>query len=379
MIFQNIHTRLAVLAAMQRKRTLPAPCPDTLCNLASNDYLGFAPHPALRQAAQEALARGVPAGSGSSRLIAGAHEEHRALETEAARFFNTEKALYFGSGYAAGMALAAALPARGDAIVYDALIHACMRDGIRLSPAKAYKATHNNPDSFADAVRRARNNGARDVWIFAESLYSMDGDKAPLQALLDIARRYEAFLVIDEAHATGIYGPTGRGLTEGLSYEGLITLHTCGKALGCAGGLVCGSALIIDALISLARPFMFSTAPPPLQAAVTRAALTLMEEESFRRTHLLALVETAKTIGLPAQSHIIPIIIGHEEKAFAAHEALKESGFYAPVIRPPTVSRGTERLRISLHVGLTKDDIERLSGVLYTLIPWESEKASPSF
>lgn len=336
-----------------------------LVDLTSNDTLGLAGHPALADAARAALEAGVPAGAGASRLLGGTHAQHAALEAEAAAFFGAQAALYFSSGYAAGQALAAALPARGDAIVYDALAHACTRDGIRLSHARAYRAAHNDAQSFDDAARRARGAGARDVWIFVESLYSMDGDAAPLADLAEIARRHEAWLVVDEAHATGVLGPEGQGLTEGLTYGRLIALHTCGKALGCAGGLVTGPRAVIDALVNLARPFIFSTAPPPLQAAVVRRALALIDEEPWRRERVEALRQHAKgALGVPAPSHIIPIILGDEARTLAAAEHLQGQGFAVAAVRPPTVPPGTARLRISLNAGLEAGDLDRLAAAL---------------
>ncbi|MBL3676956.1 MAG: 8-amino-7-oxononanoate synthase [Alphaproteobacteria bacterium] len=352
--------RLQVLGAAGRRRALPPARQGHLVDLASNDYLGLSRHPALANAAREALDRGVPAGAGASRLIPGAHAEHILLEQEAARFFGAEKALYFGSGYAAGLALAATLPDRKDAIVYDALAHACTRDGIRLSAARAYKARHNDARDVEDAVKRARAAGARDVWVFVESVYSMDGDAAPLADLVDIAARHGAWLVVDEAHATGVLGPGGRGLAPAA--EGVVALHTCGKALGVAGALVTGPAAVVDLLVSAARPFVYATAPPPLQAAVTRRALALVDEEPWRRARV---AEAVRALG--AASHIVPVILGSEARALAASASLEAQGFAAPAIRPPTVPPGTARLRLSLHAGLSDGDIPRLAAAIARL------------
>ena len=191
-----------------------------------------------REAARAALARGVPLGAGGSRLLRGNHPEHEALEEEAARFFGSESALFFGAGFSANEALLATLPQRGDIILYDELIHASAHEGMRLSRATSRAVAHNDAGAFEDAVRAA--SGAGRVWIVVESLYSMDGDVAPLETLAGIAGRHGAFLLIDEAHATGVLGPGGRGLAHGLEgRDNIVTLHTCGKALGLSGALVC--------------------------------------------------------------------------------------------------------------------------------------------
>ncbi len=205
-------------------------------------------------AAHEALDAGDAFGAGGSRLLRGHHPEHAALEEFAATFFAAEKALYMSTGFIANYTLFTALPTRHDAIVFDERVHASARDGIQASPARRYKARHNDLDSFADAVGRARRRGARQIWITVESVYSMDGDLAPIGGLMALARAFDAMLIVDEAHATGVFGATGRGLCEGLEGDALITLHTCGKALGAAGALVCGPAVVIDYLINTARP-----------------------------------------------------------------------------------------------------------------------------
>ena len=241
-------------------------------DFASNDYLGLADSTALRTAVAQSLARGVPIGSGGSRLLRGNHPEHQMLEEEAAEFFGSPSALFFSSGYAANSALLSTLPQRGDLIVHDALIHASSHEGMRLSRAEARIAVHNDVQSFADVLVEWRKaGGAGRPWLAVESLYSMEGDRAPLTDLLSVAREHDGFLIIDEAHATGVFGNSGRGLAEGFDgKDNVITVRTCGKALGCEGALICASHTITDFLINRGRGFIFSTAHSPLMAAAVR-------------------------------------------------------------------------------------------------------------
>ena len=237
----NHERALEALFRRGRLRALEAPHG---IDFTSNDYLGLAQSQELADAIVRALARGVPVGAGGSRLLRGNHPEHEALEDEAAQFFGAETALFFGGGFIANTALLATLPSRGDLIVYDELIHASAHDGMRLSKADAVAARHNDPQSVEDAIIAWRAAGATgQPWIVVESLYSMDGDRAPLDDLAAIALRHDAMLIIDEAHATGVFGPDGRGLAAHLEGSAnVITLHTCGKALGVMGASGAGSA-----------------------------------------------------------------------------------------------------------------------------------------
>lgn len=312
-------------------------------------------------AAHAALDGGDAFGASGSRLLRGHHPDHAALEDFAARFFAAGKALYMSTGFIANYTLFTALPARHDAIVFDEWIHASAREGIQASPARRYKARHNDLGSFADAARRARRRGARQIWITVESVYSMDGDRAPVEGLIALAREFEAMLIVDEAHATGVFGATGRGLCEGLEGEQLITLHTCGKAVGAAGALVCGPAVVIDYLINTARPFIYSTAPPPLVAAVVRRALMLIDEEPWRRDRLRERTAFARaTLGRALanttghsqpfpDSQILPVILGSAKRALSAAAALRAAGFDVRAIRPPTVPTGGSRLRLAIN------------------------------
>lgn len=358
---------LAALASRDRLRRL---IPRAGRDFASNDYLGLAGSSALAESVNAAVARGVPVGSGGSRLLRGNHSEHEALEAEAAAFFGSESALYFSSGYTANATLLAALPTRGDLVVYDALIHASVHEGLRGGRADRMAAAHNDVNAFADAIARWRARGGTGrVWIAIESLYSMDGDIAPIADLAALAEREDAFLLIDEAHATGVFGADGRGLAaelEGRDY--VLTLRTCGKALGCEGALVCGPKVMTDYLVNRGRGFIFSTAPSPLMAAAVRASLTILRDEPERRERLLALVAHAAAQGLPASgSQIVPVIIGDDGRTMATAAALQSQGFDVRGIRPPTVPAGTSRLRVSLTLNVGTEDITALSNTLKAL------------
>jgi 8-amino-7-oxononanoate synthase len=332
----------------------------------SNDYLGLAQHPALRDALIAALERDGMVGAGGSRLLRGHHEEHARLEAFAAAFFGAEKALYFGSGFLANFALFTTLPDRHDAVVFDERIHASVKEGMHASLAERYRARHNDLASFETELKRARECGARQLFIAVESVYSMDGDLAPLTELSELACRFDAVLVIDEAHATGVFGARGRGLAENLS--GAITLHTCGKALGVAGALVCAPAETIDYLINRARPFIYSTAPPPCLAAAVTRALELVDEEPWRRERVLTLAKLAQAELDPrahnAGSQIIPVVIGADDAALSVAERVQESGFDVRAIRPPTVPEGTARLRVSINANHTEDQIRALGAAI---------------
>jgi 8-amino-7-oxononanoate synthase len=338
----------------------------------SNDYLALAESQALRQAASDALARGVPLGAGGSRLLRGNHPEHEALEEEAASFFGSETALYFPTGFAANAAIAATLPRRGDLIVYDALMHASFRDGLEPDRIQAIEAPHNDVDAMDTIIKGWRAAGEKGrVWIAAETLYSMDGDRAPLPDLVALAARHDAMLVLDEAHATGVHGDQGRGLlnqTMGAEYEGapnIITLHTCGKGLGAAGALVCMPKLYRDFMVNRGRAFIYSTAPSPLMAAVVRSSLKISAGAEQERAQLKSLVRHAedrmRSLGLAvSSSQIQPVILGEDRRAVAVAGALQARGHDIRAIRPPTVPEGTARLRIALTLHVTPDDLDEM-------------------
>ena len=354
-----------VLDALAAKGRLRSLSPRRGVDFTSNDYLALAESPVLRNAAAEALARGVPLGAGGSRLLRGNHPEHEALEEEAASFFGSETALYFPTGFAANAAIAATLPQRGDLIVYDALIHASFRDGLEPQRIAAIEAPHNNVSAMDDIIKGWRAGGGKgQVWIAAETLYSMDGDRAPLPELVRLAATHSAMLVLDEAHATGVHGEQGRGLSA--AYEGapnIISLHTCGKALGAAGALVCLPRLHRDFLVNRGRAFIYSTAPSPLMAAVVRVSLKTIAGAGQERAQLSALVRHAEAglrkLGLNVSgSQIQPIILGEDRRAMALAKALQDRGHDIRAIRPPTVPEGTARLRlaVTLHAGTAELD-----------------------
>lgn len=359
---------LADLAARSRLRAL---APRRGVDFASNDYLGLAASEALRAAAADALARGVPIGSGGSRLLRGNHPEHEALEAEAAAFYGSQAALFLPSGFVANTALFATLPQRGDLVVHDALIHASVHEGLRLGRAEAVAAAHNEVTAFEDALVAWRRRGGRGrAWLAVESLYSMDGDTAPLAALAALAERHEAILVVDEAHATGVFGPGGRGLAaacDGRPY--VVTLRTGGKALGAEGALLCGPRSMTEHLVNRARGFIFSTAPSPLMAAVLRAALRLCAADDWRRAALRQLVaHAAQRLGplgaFTQGTQIMPLVLGDDARTMALAARLQAAGYDVRGIRPPTVPAGSARLRISLTLNADAAAIDGLAEVL---------------
>ena len=360
---------LAALTSRGRLRTLQGRVGH---DFASNDYLGLSRDPTIAQAVADAIGRGVPVGSGGSRLLRGNAPEHEALEAQAAAHFGSEAALFFANGFAANMALLACLPQRGDLIVADALVHASAHDGIRQGKADHVFARHNDPQAFTDAITAWRAQGGTGrPWIAVETVYSMDGDVAPVAALADVAAQHDAMLLLDEAHATGVFGIAGRGV--GAMLEGqahVVTLHTCGKALGVEGAIVCGSQSVIDWLVNRARPFIFSTAPSPLMAVAVGAALEQVAAADDRRRALMALRDHAARVicdplGLPrSPSQILPVIIGEDRRTMVVAAELQAAGFDVRGIRPPTVARGTSRLRISLTLNVDAAVIDALGSAL---------------
>jgi len=354
---------LAMLAQRSRTRALIGRRGH---DFASNDYLGLAGSDELRAAVSDALERGVAIGAGGSRLLRGNDPEHEALEAEAAGFFGSESCLWFSTGFAANSAIFSTLPAGRDLIVHDELIHASAHEGMKLSRATAVAVAHNDVQAFADAVTNWRAAGNRGrAWIAVESLYSMDGDIAPLTELAALAAREDAFLIIDEAHATGVFGPDGRGLAAALDgQDNVVTLRTCGKALGCEGALVCAPRVLTDILVSKARGFIFSTAPSPLMAAAVRASLKLIAMQPMRRERLHRLITVAGEHMPASGSQIVPVIIGEDGETMRIAGALQERGFDVRGIRPPTVPTGTSRLRISLTLNVDEAAIVALAGAI---------------
>lgn len=337
-------------------------------DFSSNDYLGLSNHPRINEAVIKSLQTGCSVGSGGSRLLSGNKNEHLELEEFAADYFNVDSCLFFNSGFLANYALFTTLPDRKDFIVYDELIHASIRDGIKASDAKSIKFKHNDLASLKDCIEKAKNLNTKSIWLSIESIYSMDGDIADITAILDIIKYYNnthnnIYLIVDEAHATGIFGVNGKGFTHNIECENLITLHTCSKALGVSGALVCASKEIIEYLVNKSRPFIFSTAESPMIAVAVKEALRIVQEESWRRENLLELVQyTHKNysdiLKLQYQTQIIPIILDDNLKAINLASSLQSRGFDIRAIRPPTVP--SARLRLSLNVNRTKQEVDEL-------------------
>jgi len=349
-------------------------------NFSSDDYLGLAADPILRQAAIAAIEEfGV--GAGASRLISGTQSPHVALESALAQFKRSPAAICFSSGYAAAIGTLPALASKDDVILLDKLCHASLIDGARLSGATLRVFPHNHLGKLESHLEWARREypEAR-VVIVTESIFSMEGDRVPLPELVELKKRFNAFLLLDEAHAIGVVGPHGRGLVAelGLEKEVDAQMGTLGKSLGVSGGYVCGSRSLIDWLVNRARAFIFSTAPPPALAAAAIAALQflLSEDGETRRKTLWRrivqlrklLPEVAEEFGRPGAA-IIPWIVGDEERAVDLARALRQEKFFVPAIRYPTVAKGTARLRITvsaahsaLQVASLGDAIRRLRG-----------------
>jgi 8-amino-7-oxononanoate synthase len=334
-------------------------------NFSSNDYLALAHDPRLARAAARA-ARAFGTGAGASGLVSGLLPDLRALERRLAAWEGSESALVFGSGFVTNLALVSSLAGPDDALFSDALNHASLIDGCRLSRARTHVYRHRDVEHLRDLLRQSR---ARRRLILTDSVFSMDGDFAPLRELLELARTFDALLLVDEAHATGVLGPNGRGLTELLALpaedERLIKMGTLSKALGTQGGFVVGSRRLIDWLINHARPYIFSTALAPPTAAAARRAITIVQQEPQRRQRVLALAEQLRqglrALGLdpgPSVCQIVPILVGQPREAVALSRKLASRGWLVPAIRPPSVPAGTARLRISVTAGHTMDDVE---------------------
>jgi 8-amino-7-oxononanoate synthase len=337
----------------------------TLHNFASNDYLGLAAHPQVIAAALEAT-REFGAGTGASRLVTGTQTPHHDLEEKLASFKNTPAALVFANGYAASTGALQALAGKDDVILLDKLSHACLVDGARLSGATLRPFHHNDAEHLEHHLQWARDKHphAR-IFIVTESVFSMDGDLAPLRKIVELKDQYGAVLMLDEAHATGVLGRGGRGLAEqlGLSNRIEMQMGTLGKALGSSGGYIAGSRALIDLLINRARSFIFSTAAPASTAAAASAALDLCAgpEGDQRRAKLR---ELAALFDPAPPAAINPFILGDEQAALAASEQLAQLGFHVPAIRPPTVPQGTSRLRVSLSAAHDTETVRTLAATL---------------
>jgi 8-amino-7-oxononanoate synthase len=346
-----------------------------LVNFGSNDYLALAADPRLAAAAAEAsLAAG--AGAGASPLVTGRAAVHERLERELAAFEGSERAVLFPSGYAANVGTIAALAGRGDAIYSDRKNHASLIDGCRLARAELHVYPH--ADSRALESLLAQGGAYRRRLIVTESVFSMDGDVAPVVELAELAERFGCMLLVDEAHATGVFGPRGRGVCEQLRVEHRVDVRigTLSKALGCAGGFVAGSGRLARWLVNRARTYVFSTALPPATCASALAALAIVREEPERRSNLVAratalgdrLRAQGWTVGASA-SQIIPLVVGDPKGATRLARQLAVRGLLVPAIRPPSVPQGESLVRVSLTCAHTESMIEGLCAALASLRP----------
>ena len=352
-------------------RTLRSP---SGLDLSSNDYLALSNHPAVKASMIAAVQRGG-CGSTGSRLLGGHREAFETVERSFATFKGTDRALYFSSGYLANLAVLTAFVEPGDVILSDRLNHASLRDGIRLSLAKRVVFPHN--DGAALTRRIESNSGKGQVFVVTESLFSMDGDRSPLATYADICRKSGALLIVDEAHAVGIRGTNGSGLIEesGIGNDVLVSINSAGKALGVAGAFVAGPAWAIEHLAQQARPFLFSTAPPPAVADAIQTSLTIVTDEPERRAQLrhraAFLRQRLGEAGVAApgdDTPIIPVMIGGNHQAVSVADGLQHEGFDVRAIRPPTVPSGTARLRISVHVDLAEVDLDRFASRLAAVL-----------
>jgi 8-amino-7-oxononanoate synthase len=352
----------------------------TLLNFSANDYLGLANHPALKAAAIVAVEK-FGTGAGAARLVCGSLAPFHELEEALAAIKKTEAALTFSTGYAAALGTITALLGKDDIIILDKLVHACIVDAAKLSGAKLRIFAHNDLNDLEDklkwAVSRKSESGKQkaEILVVTESIFSMDGDAAPLREIVALKEKYGAWLMVDEAHATGIIGKNGRGLADKMGMSGQIEIQmgTLGKALGASGGYICGGRALIDFLVNRARSFIFSTAPVPAAAAAATAGIQLVqaEEGETRRKNLFTRIGDLKS-KLNIQNAdlggaIIPLIIGDEAQTVAATNHLREQLIFVPAIRYPTVARGAARLRITLTAAHSAADINQLVAALKTL------------
>ena len=341
-------------------------------NLCSNDYLGLATDPRLQEAVVEGVRRTSQTGATGSRLLSGNSRHWEELEDEFAEFAGTTDALYFSSGYAANVGLLSSLLQPEDLVFSDSLNHASIVDGIRLAGTRKVIYPHRDVRALGEELEGRRDEPGCKL-IVTESLFSMDGDRAPLQELARLAQAYGAGLIVDEAHATGVHGPQGRGLAAeaGIVNEALAIVHTCGKALASMGAFVCCGTSLKQFLINRARTFIFSTAMPPYFAHQIRAALRIARQAGPERTGLGNAAEDLRRrlqgegfdTGTSA-SQIVPIILGENETALHFAAQLRNSGFAVRAIRPPTVRAGTSRLRLSLTSKVTAEEIDKLVAAL---------------
>jgi 8-amino-7-oxononanoate synthase len=360
----RVQRRIRELEAAGLRRRLQPP---SGIDLSSNDYLGLANHSLLkRRMADAAIELGC--GSTASRLLRGDRTAFSHVEARFAQFKSAEAALYFGSGYVANLAVLTTFMDRHDAVLTDERNHASIIDGIRLSRARRIKFRHCDVDHVSRLLERIPAGVQK--FLVTESLFSMDGDFAPLQAYADLCRKTSTVLIVDEAHAVGIYGKSGSGYVEqtGAADDVFMTVNTAGKALGVAGAFAAGPSWAVDYLVQKARPFVFSTAPPPPVAATLDTSLSVIHGEPERRQRLLdrsrllrGLLAEADVSTGRSESQIIPVLLGENERACAAAAELQRQGFDVRALRPPTVPPGTARLRISVNSELDESTLREFA------------------
>ena len=374
---QRVRRRLAKIEAAGLTRRLHPPAGVDLC---SNDYLGLSNHPAIKTRLAEAV-RSQGCGSTGSRLLRGHRDSFEAVERRFAALKGAEASLYFSSGYAANVGVLSTFLEEGDVVFSDELNHASLIDGIRLSPARRVVFRHGDIRELEHAIEAAPATGER--FLVTESLFSMEGDFAPLADYASLCRATGTELIVDEAHAVGIYGDRGSGLIEeaGCGDTVFLSINTAGKALGVAGAFVAGPEWAIDYLVQRARSFLFSTAPPPALSDAVDAALTVIGAEPNRRRRLRTMAERTRTLLAdaaldvpPGTSQIIPVILGDNDRALTVAANVAAQGFDVRAIRPPSVPRGTARLRLSVNVNLDEALLERLATALAAAV----EATSPT-
>lgn len=340
----------------------------------SNDYLGLANHPKIVEAVIDA-ARSYGVGEGASHLLSGHSVVHERLEVKLAEFLEVPRALLFSTGYQANIGAVTALAGSEDAVFSDALNHASLIDGVRLSRAQVVRYPHADLDCLERALANSRHRGKL---IVTDGVFSMDGDIAPLPSMLDLCERYDAWLLVDDAHGFGVIGPEGRGSPAhfGLRSPRIVYVGTLGKAAGVSGAFVAGATEVIETVLQRARTYVYTTAAPALLAAAVEASLELIRKEGWRRERLRRLIAVlkqslhgAQAALAPSDTPIQPLIIGANSEVVAASAALRERGILVPAIRPPTVPEGTARLRISLSAAHSEGDVARLAAALREVCP----------
>jgi 8-amino-7-oxononanoate synthase len=377
---RGLYRRMRCVSGPQGPRVLLDGKPVLL--LCSNNYLGLADHPRVREAAAEAAMR-YGAGSGASRLVSGNMTIHRRLEEQIAVFKRSEACLLFGSGYLANAGVVSALAREGDVVFSDSLNHASIIDGCRLAKADTFVYDHCDTDHLEWGLRQAEGRGSL---IVTDGVFSMDGDLAPLERIVELAQRHDARVMVDDAHGTGAVGPEGRGsvAAAGLEDEVDVVVGTLGKALGSYGAYVCCDQSLAKYLINTARTLIFSTALSPPAVAAAMAALELLREQPRRveklQRNARVLREALAAGGVPvpgSSTQIVPLLVGDASEAVRASERALERGIFAQAIRPPTVPEGTSRLRLAVMASHTKSELREAAGVLAACVP-EAARAAAS-